>query len=76
VALWEVGRPVPLRVWLDRHWRLAARMHALHLSGVGSPTDDVREEGGIAWHLRRVCTPDEIATLTRRGAWPRPGGAA
>jgi hypothetical protein len=74
VALWELGHPLPLTAWLDRHWRLAARTHALHLAGVGDARQEVREEGDIAWHLRRVCTPEELADLTRRGAWPRSGG--
>lgn len=71
VALWELDQPLPLTTWLDRHWRVAARMHAVHLASVGDHAEEVRDVGGMAWHLRRVCTPEEITALQRRGDWPR-----
>jgi hypothetical protein len=65
------GQPRWLAEWSPHHRATMASLQQRTLRGVGDPGQEVYEDGGIAWHLRRCCTPEELTVLTKRKLWPR-----
>jgi hypothetical protein len=65
--------PLPIDLWLPPDLALAPEIAYRTLAGVGDPRREHWEFGDVALHLRRACTPEEIAalpagTLARRAA--------
>lgn len=65
--------PFPIELWLPPDVAAAPLLAHHALQGVGDPTREHWEYGAVALHLRRACTPEEIAalpagTLARRAA--------
>lgn len=58
-----IGGPLPMARWTPRDAAKARELAYLALRGVGDSKQEHWEYGDIALHLRRACTPEEIAGL-------------